>query len=103
MINISENAVKQVKSLGQNLPVRISVVGGGCSGMSYRLSFDPNPIPESDKVFTSDGVTVVVDPKSYLFINGATLEYSGGLNGTGFQVVNPKAKANCGCGQSFNV
>ena len=70
--------------------------------MSYKLTFEKNPITESDKVFTRDDVTVVVDPKSYLFISGATLEYSGGLDGSGFQVVNPLAKSHCGCGMSFN-
>lgn len=102
MINISDNSIKQIKSLAQNLPVRISVMGGGCSGMSYRLTFEQNPPSESDKVFTKDGVIVLVDAKSYLFIAGSTLEYEGGLNGSGFKVVNPKAKTTCGCGQSFS-
>lgn len=107
MIQLSENAVKQIKRFREeeNLPeggLRIAVVGGGCSGMSYKLEFQKEPAP-NDKVFEQDGVKVFVDPKSFLYIKGLTLDYSGGLNGTGFTFLNPNAAKSCGCGTSFSV
>ena len=107
MITLSENAVKQIKNLQKesgNLSsgLRVSVVGGGCSGLSYKLDFSNEP-KEGDKVFEQDGVKVFVDSKSYLFVKGLTLDYSGGLNGTGFGFHNPNAKKSCGCGSSFAV
>ena len=107
MIQLSENAVKQIKRFreDENMPeggLRIAVVGGGCSGMSYKLEFQKDPAP-NDKVFEQDGVKVFVDPKSFLYIKGLTLDYSGGLNGTGFTFSNPNAAKSCGCGTSFSV
>lgn len=107
MIQLSENAVKQIKRFreDENMPeggLRIAVVGGGCSGMSYKLEFQKEPAP-NDKVFEQDGVKVFVDPKSFLYIKGLTLDYSGGLNGTGFTFSNPNAAKSCGCGTSFSV
>ncbi|MCB0406376.1 MAG: iron-sulfur cluster assembly accessory protein [Bdellovibrionales bacterium] len=108
MIHVSPEAVKKIKELqteapmGPGMGLRVAVVGGGCSGMSYKLDFAKEPTPE-DKVFEQDGVRVFVDPKSYLYIKGLTLEYSGGLNGTGFGFKNPNATKSCGCGSSFAV
>ncbi len=107
MINLSEDAVKQIKKLQEDEKVsggglRVSVVGGGCSGMSYKLDFQKEPQP-NDKIFEQDGIRVFVDPKSYIFIKGLTLDYSGGLNGTGFTFKNPNATKSCGCGTSFAV
>lgn len=108
MIQISENAAKQIAQVKQteNRPnetfLRIRVVGGGCSGMQYKLDFDTNKA-ENDKVFTEQGIQVVIDPKSYLYLLGSQLDFSGGLNGKGFFISNPNAKKSCGCGTSFAV
>lgn len=105
---LSEAAVKQVKRLkeGQNLGdevfLRMGVKGGGCSGMSYLLEFDSEKGPH-DKEFEIDGVRVVCDRKSYLYLTGTTLDYvQQGLTG-GFTFVNPNAKSSCGCGTSFSA
>jgi iron-sulfur cluster assembly protein len=107
-VALSENATKQVKELKeqQNLPetafLRMGVKGGGCSGMSYLLEFDTEKTPH-DKEFEIDGVKVVVDKKSYIYLNGTTLDYvKQGLTG-GFTFVNPQAKSSCGCGTSFSA
>jgi len=107
-VALSENASKQVKELkqAQNLPenvfLRMGVKGGGCSGMSYSLEFDTEIGPH-DKEFEIDGIKVVVDKKSYLYLNGTTLDYvTQGLTG-GFTFVNPNAKSSCGCGTSFSA
>jgi iron-sulfur cluster assembly protein len=106
-IALSEKAAQQVKSLikAQNLEnvyLRMGVKGGGCSGLSYSLEFD-NELGPYDKQFELDGVQVVVDKKSYLYLNGTTLDYvTEGLQG-GFTFVNPNAKSSCGCGTSFSA
>ena len=107
-VALSENASRQVKQLkqAQNLPenvfLRMGVKGGGCSGMSYSLEFDTELGPH-DKEFEIDGVQVVVDKKSYIYLNGTTLDYvQQGLTG-GFTFVNPQAKSSCGCGTSFSA
>ena len=107
MITLTENAVKQIKKFREeeNKPeggLRVAVVGGGCSGLSYKLDFQNEPLP-TDKVFEQDGVKIFVDPKSFLYLKGLTLDYSGGLNGTGFTFRNPNASKSCGCGTSFAV
>jgi iron-sulfur cluster assembly protein len=107
-LNVSETALKQVKDLkrAQNLPetvfLRVGVKGGGCSGLSYLLEFDSEMGPH-DKEFDIDGVKVVCDKKSYIYLNGTTLDYvQQGLQG-GFTFVNPNAKSSCGCGTSFSA
>src|SRR5499427_8243947 len=107
-LKVSDAAVKQVKELkqAQNLPdnvfLRMGVKGGGCSGMSYALEFDTELGPH-DKQFDIDGVKVVCDKKSYLYLNGTTLDYvTQGLTG-GFPFINPQAKSTCGCGTSFSA
>lgn len=108
MIQLSESAVKQIKVIRADekpeatAGLRISVVGGGCSGLSYKLDFQKEPVA-NDKVFEIEGVRIFVDPKSFLYIKGLTLDYSGGLNGTGFTFKNPNATKSCGCGTSFAV
>ena len=82
--------------------IRVGVDGGGCSGLMYRLDFD-NELSESDKEFENNGVKVVVDKKSFLYLVGTTLDYSGGLNGKGFVFKNPNADRTCGCGESFSI
>jgi len=104
---LTETAVKQVKHLMeeqnlQNVYLRMGVKGGGCSGLSYSLEFD-NEIGPHDKEFDIDGVRVVCDKKSYLYLNGTTLDYvMQGLTG-GFTFLNPQAKSSCGCGTSFSA
>ncbi len=107
MINLTESAVSQIGKLQveENKPghvLRVAVVGGGCSGMSYKLEFD-TAIGEKDKTFEYGDVKIAVDPKSYLFLKGMTLDFSAGLNGRGFEFSNPNASKSCGCGSSFAV
>lgn len=82
--------------------VRVGVKSGGCSGLSYELKFD-NSKDEADKVFEDNDVRILVDKKSFLYLVGTTLEYSGGLNGKGFVFNNPNAQRTCGCGESFSL
>lgn len=107
-VALSESAVKHVKelkraqNLGAEVFLRMGVKGGGCSGMSYALEFDTEMTPH-DREFDIDGVKVVVDKKSYLYLTGTTLDYvQQGLTG-GFTFVNPNAKSSCGCGTSFSA
>ena len=104
---LTDTAVKQVKQLLEaqkleNVYLRMGVKGGGCSGLSYSLEFD-SEIGPHDKTFDIDGVQVVCDKKSYLYLNGTTLDYvMQGLTG-GFTFLNPQAKSSCGCGTSFSA
>ena len=82
--------------------VRVGVKSGGCSGLSYELDFDNNK-GESDKLFEDNDVKIIIDKKSFLYLIGTTLEYSGGLNGKGFIFNNPNANRTCGCGESFSL
>jgi iron-sulfur cluster assembly protein len=82
--------------------VRVGVKSGGCSGLSYELKFDKE-LKEEDKVFVDNLVKIIVDKKSFLYLVGTTLEYSGGLNGKGFVFNNPNANRTCGCGESFSL
>lgn len=109
MIKVSETAKNKVVSLMQEDGfnpttdyVRVGVKSGGCSGLSYDLKFDKQQ-QEEDKVFKDNGVTIIVDKKSFLYLIGTTLEYSGGLNGSGFVFNNPNANRTCGCGESFSL
>ena len=107
MISVTDSAKKQAVRLMEdegdiNSFIRVGVTGGGCSGLMYNLSFD-NEEKEGDKAFENNGVKVVVDQKSYLYLIGTTLDYSGGLNGKGFTFTNPNADRTCGCGESFSL
>lgn len=82
--------------------VRVGVKSGGCSGLSYELKFD-HALGENDKLFHEENVKIAVDKKSFLYLVGTTLEYSGGLNGKGFFFNNPNANRTCGCGESFSL
>lgn len=106
-ITITENGAKHVRSFmaaeGVDAGVlRVAVKGGGCSGLTYVLDLAAEP-QETDKVIEQNGVTLAVDKKSYIFLAGTELDYSGGLNGKGFVFNNPNAKKACGCGTSFSV
>lgn len=108
-IAISAKAVQEIKRIQANDPtatnanLRVQVVGGGCSGMSYKLGFDAVAPGPNDKVFEHDGVKVIVDAKSFLYLTGTELDFTDGLNGTGFVFKNPNAKRTCGCGSSFSA
>ncbi len=108
MITVSENAKEHALRLmkEENRPadsfIRVGVEGGGCSGLSYKLEFD-NQLREGDQAFEDKGIKVVVDRKSFLYLVGTELEYTGGLNGKGFVFNNPNASRTCGCGESFSV
>ena len=107
MIKVTENAKNQaIKLMEQDGKtgnfIRVGVKGGGCSGLMYELDFD-NTIKEDDKEFEDNGIKVVVDKKSFLYLVGTTLDFSGGLNGKGFVFTNPNADRTCGCGESFSI
>jgi iron-sulfur cluster assembly protein len=108
MITVTDHAAEQIQKLKnqesqpENAFLRVQVVGGGCSGMSYKMKFDTE-VKENDKVFEKAGVRLVTDQKSYLYLIGTALDFSGGLNGKGFVFENPNAKKSCGCGSSFAV
>ena len=109
-IYISDKAKSKVHQLmldagvGENPDyfLRVGVVGGGCSGLSYKLDFD-NEVKPMDQVFEDKGVKIVTDLKSFLYLVNTELEFSDGLNGKGFYFNNPNASRSCGCGESFAV
>ena len=107
MVIVSDNAKEKLMSLMSDKDsgfkyVRVGVRSGGCSGLSYNLDFD-SEILSTDKLFEHNGVKLLVDKKSYLYLVGTTLNYSGGLNGKGFVFENPNASRTCGCGESFAI
>lgn len=110
MIYVSDKAREKVSKLMQDASIgeandyflRVSVVGGGCSGLSYKLDFD-NEAKPMDQVFEDNGVKVVTYLKSFLYLVNTTLDFSDGLNGKGFYFSNPNASRSCGCGESFAV
>lgn len=109
MIKVSDTARKRVISLMEDDGfdattdyVRVGVKSGGCSGLSYDLKFD-KALGENDKVFEDNNIKIAVDKKSFLYLAGTILEYSGGLNGKGFVFNNPNAQRTCGCGESFSL
>ncbi len=108
MITVSDEAKEHALKLmkDENHPsdsfIRVGVEGGGCSGLSYKLEFD-NTLKEGDQAFEDKGIKIVVDRKSFLYLVGTELQYTGGLNGKGFVFNNPNASRTCGCGESFSV
>ncbi|MCH7401053.1 HesB/IscA family protein [Belliella kenyensis] len=108
MIVVSEKAKERILELkkeegrSENENIRVSVKGGGCSGLMYDLGFDATLV-DTDHVFEDKGIKILVDRKSLLYLAGTTLEFSDGLNGKGFQFVNPNASRTCGCGESFSI
>ena len=109
MIKVSDTAKEKVIALmteegfdASKDFVRVGVKSGGCSGLSYELNFDQQKA-ETDKVFEDNAVRIIVDKKSFLYLVGTVLEYSGGLNGKGFVFNNPNAQRTCGCGESFSL
>jgi iron-sulfur cluster assembly protein len=108
MIQITDKAkdkiveLRQKDQLSENHNIRVAVKGGGCSGLMYDLLFDA-AIEPTDEVFEDKGIKILVDKKSLLYLLGTVLDFSDGLNGKGFQFVNPNASRTCGCGESFAV
>ena len=107
MVNITEAAAKRIQALrAQNmappLGLRLSVRGGGCSGLTMAFSWAIEEQP-GDKVIEQDGAKLLVDSKSYLYVKGSTLDYVDTLAASGFKILNPAVKSQCGCGESFSV
>jgi iron-sulfur cluster assembly protein len=108
MISVTDKAKDRISTLLKEegrTPlhnIRVSVKGGGCSGLMYDLDFD-DKINPADQIFEDKGVKILVDKKSLLYLLGTTLDFSDGLNGKGFQFINPNASRTCGCGESFSV
>ena len=107
-ILLTKKAEDKVKEIMHVQPepfagLRIQVVGGGCSGFSYRMGFDKNFNDQSDAVFEFDGLKVFIDKASLLYIEGAEVDYVEGLHGAGFKFNNPNSTGSCGCGSSFSV
>lgn len=105
-ITVTPKAVEKIREsfrkLGVEGGLRLGVLGGGCSGLSYQFKFEPKPRP-TDQVYDFDGVQVFVDPKSIVFLDGMTLDYKESLMQSGFEFLNPHATKTCGCGSSFTA
>ena len=108
-LHVTAKAVERVRAIlakegiaTEEGGLRLGVKGGGCSGLSYAVAFDAHP-RERDRIFTFDGVRVFVDPKSFVYLNGMTLDYEETLMRQGFNFINPNSKRSCGCGTSFSV
>lgn len=108
MINVTDKAkdriieLREKEGMSNDHNIRVLVQGGGCSGLMYDLKFDAQ-IESADEVFEDKGIKILVDKKSLLYLLGTTLDFSDGLNGKGFQFINPNATRTCGCGESFSV
>jgi iron-sulfur cluster insertion protein len=107
-VTLTEKAAQKVREMmahpSQSAAkgLRVKVVGGGCSGLSYQLALEASP-DQADRVFQSSGVTLYVDPKSALFVSGTEIDYTESIMGSGFAFKNPNAKGSCGCGTSFTA
>ena len=108
MIQLTERATKEIRriiqeqNMSEATALRVGVKGGGCSGFSYTLGFD-DQISEIDQLSEVEGVKVVCDPKSFLYLNGTQIDFEDNLMGRGFKFGNPNAAKSCGCGESFSV
>jgi iron-sulfur cluster assembly protein len=108
MLFVSDNAKEKIIDIQQsngydsNYFIRVSVEGGGCSGLSYKMDFDNN-LKSDDQEFEDKGIKLVTDLRSFLYLANTTLDFSGGLNGKGFHFNNPNANRTCSCGESFAV
>ncbi|MCX6352277.1 MAG: iron-sulfur cluster assembly accessory protein [Bacteroidetes bacterium] len=108
MITVTEKAkhrlvdLRKEEGYNEEYFLRVSVIGGGCSGLSYKMGFDKE-MKEGDQLFHDNNIDVVVDVKSFLYLAGTELHFSDGLNGKGFEFQNPNASRTCGCGESFAI
>jgi iron-sulfur cluster assembly protein len=107
MINLTKKAKNKINNLlnlednKNNKFLRVAIKSGGCSGLSYDLSFD-NELKDIDKEFIIEGIKIVIDVKSLMYLMDMTLDFSDGINGKGFEFSNPNAMRTCGCGESFS-
>jgi iron-sulfur cluster assembly protein len=107
IITITDKAQQQIKTIAQienpagDYGLRLSVTGGGCSGLSYKVEFSPKK--DRDNILNFSGIKVLIDPKSAIYLKGVELDFKDGLNGKGFTFENPNAKNTCGCGESFSL
>ncbi len=107
IITITDKAIQQIHQIAaaENADgtkgLRLAVIGGGCSGLSYKIEFSEQK--EKDNILNFDGVKVLIDPKSVIYLKGIVLDFKDGLNGKGFVFDNPNAKNTCGCGESFSL
>ncbi|MGV3526423.1 MAG: HesB/IscA family protein [Candidatus Sericytochromatia bacterium] len=106
MVSVTDKARSQIhaqleKQANPELGIRLAVKGGGCSGLSYHLDYDT--AKERDHVLDDNGIRVLIDRKSAIYLKGMTLDFNDGLNGRGFKFINPNATNTCGCGESFSV
>ncbi len=107
IITITDKAIEQIRSISKDenptgdKGLRLAVTGGGCSGLSYKIEFSDQK--DRDNVLNFDGVKVLIDPKSVIYLKGIVLDFKDGLNGKGFVFDNPNAKNTCGCGESFSL
>ena len=107
LVHITEKALEQMRQICskekdlENKGLRLAVIGGGCSGLSYKIDF--SPFKDKDYQIDLEFVKVIIDPKSSIYLKGITLDYQDGLNGKGFVFDNPNAKNTCGCGESFSM
>lgn len=108
MVTVTEKAKSKIEQLmsenqlDKSYFLRVSVQGGGCSGLSYKMDFD-NEEKTGDQFFEDQGIRLALDMKSFLYLAGTELDFSDGLNGKGFNFINPNASRTCGCGESFSV
>ena len=108
MITLTQAALGEVKRLldkeqKPNLALRLGVKGGGCSGFSYQMGLEEAAPKQYDTIFEQDGIKILIDAKSHLYLDGTSIDYKAGLMGGGFEFQNPLAKKSCGCGHSFSV
>ena len=105
IITLTPKAIEKVKAIfekeqkGDEFGLRLGVIGGGCSGLSYNIDFGQQK--EKDNVFEVDGIKLFIDLKSSIYLKGSTLDFKDGLDGKGFVFINPNATNTCGCGESF--
>lgn len=107
IVELTEKAISQVKSIAEKEDsiegkgLRLAVIGGGCSGLSYKIEFSEKK--EKDNIQDYSGFLILIDPKSSIYLKGVTLDFQDGLNGKGFVFINPNAENTCGCGESFSI
>lgn len=107
IVAVTDKAFEQIKTIfnkenpGLNKGLRLAVVGGGCSGLQYKIEF--SELKEKDNIIDREGIKIIIDPKSSIYLKGVVLDFKDGLNGKGFVFENPNASNTCGCGESFSV